>query len=286
MAEYLSKTNLPGADGDLVGLPGQQSVLYSWMRVLAGGGTSEFSSVRMRGPIYDKNGMEILGGGGGSLATLSDVDLGLVTPLQPLDILIYAPAGKWTNAPLTGVFNAELMSIGVPTPGTVYLADVSETVPAIARETLTYTGGNWTNSSRYAAFLQVSGNALTTNHLGLVQGNTSIVYSRGSPVSNAVGNMVVPFLKNGVYQYNIFLEADSSNKDLAALQVEQNINTVVTSYGTLMRQTVKSGEQIQFLLTGVINITNVPNHFLQIRYFSSGGHSMIFPNVQISITEV
>lgn len=51
MAEYLSNTHTPGADGVLVGVPGDQGLLYDWMRVLAGGGTSEFSAIRMRGPI-------------------------------------------------------------------------------------------------------------------------------------------------------------------------------------------------------------------------------------------
>ena len=39
---------------------------YNWMAIRAFGGESEFSDIRMRGPLYDKFGNEILGGGGGT----------------------------------------------------------------------------------------------------------------------------------------------------------------------------------------------------------------------------
>lgn len=61
MTEWFSNLSRPGGDGDVYGLPGNTGVLYKWLRILAGG-VSEFSEVKMRGPIYDKNGVEILGG--------------------------------------------------------------------------------------------------------------------------------------------------------------------------------------------------------------------------------
>ena len=62
MTDYLAVTHQPGQDGILVGAPGQQGLLYSWMRVLAGGGVSEFSGIRMRGDLIDKFGTVITGG--------------------------------------------------------------------------------------------------------------------------------------------------------------------------------------------------------------------------------
>jgi len=54
MAEYLSNTHTPGSDGALFG----QGLLYDWMRILAGGGTCEFSAIQMRGPLTIQNGQQ------------------------------------------------------------------------------------------------------------------------------------------------------------------------------------------------------------------------------------
>lgn len=59
MTECLSRTHFPGEDGEVFGVAPDQSVLYEWMRVLAGGGTSEFSGIRMRGPLTLSDGLVV-----------------------------------------------------------------------------------------------------------------------------------------------------------------------------------------------------------------------------------
>lgn len=56
MTEYINITHEPGQDGEYYGPPGFQGLLYKWMRILAGGGTSEFSAIQMRGPLYLEDG--------------------------------------------------------------------------------------------------------------------------------------------------------------------------------------------------------------------------------------
>ena len=52
MTDFLN-IDVPVANGQTTPYGG---TLYPWMRVLAGAGQSEFSGIRMRGAIYDKNG--------------------------------------------------------------------------------------------------------------------------------------------------------------------------------------------------------------------------------------
>jgi len=94
MTEFLNK-DVPIANA--VNVNGGD--LYPWMVVKAGGGTSEFSEIRMRGPIYDENGNEISGGSSSSGSTTS---------------LIWRPGG--TEAPgiitttLSSQVNAKIIS--------------------------------------------------------------------------------------------------------------------------------------------------------------------------------
>lgn len=60
MADALHSNVSPsGSEASLVGLPGQQGFLYNWMRILAGGGTSEFSRVQMRGDLVLLDGTKV-----------------------------------------------------------------------------------------------------------------------------------------------------------------------------------------------------------------------------------
>lgn len=59
MADYLNK-EIPVADGELVGVAPNTSLLYPWMSVKAGA-TSYFGEIQMRGDLYDKNGKLITG---------------------------------------------------------------------------------------------------------------------------------------------------------------------------------------------------------------------------------
>ena len=59
MAEFISSTHLPGKDGVVFGVAPDASTLYGWQRILAGGGTSEFSAVRMRGPLTLSSGQTV-----------------------------------------------------------------------------------------------------------------------------------------------------------------------------------------------------------------------------------
>ena len=63
---------------------------YPWMRVRAGAVGSSFAQVNMAGPIYDKNGVEILGGG--------------TTSINYVD-LTYRPGAVDPNAPIYSNFN-------------------------------------------------------------------------------------------------------------------------------------------------------------------------------------
>ncbi len=71
MAQFID-ANINVPDGSVTTTP-FGGVGYNWQRALMFGGTSEFSEIRMRGPIYDKNGNEILAGGGGSGAPATSV---------------------------------------------------------------------------------------------------------------------------------------------------------------------------------------------------------------------
>ena len=64
MAQYIDvNTPVPAASAVTTPYGGTG---YSWQRALMFGGTSEFSEIRMRGPLYDKFGAEILSGATGS----------------------------------------------------------------------------------------------------------------------------------------------------------------------------------------------------------------------------
>jgi hypothetical protein len=85
MTDFIN-VNVPIANGVTTPYGG---IVYPWMRISAGS-TSDFTEVRMRGPIYDKNGVEILGGGGGGgLATITNVGGGAGTIFKDI-----APAGN------------------------------------------------------------------------------------------------------------------------------------------------------------------------------------------------
>jgi len=75
MADFLNVA-VPIANGDLIG----GGYLYPWMRVMAGGGTSEFSGIRMRGELRDSAGVLITGGGSGGGNPTSIVWRPSVTP--------------------------------------------------------------------------------------------------------------------------------------------------------------------------------------------------------------
>lgn len=107
MTEYINITHRPGQDGVMVGLPGNQGMLYRWMRVLAGG-TSEFSEVRMRGPIYDKNGLEILSGSGGFAPQIAIVD---PTPADDSSLGFTAGDG-WLNTVTGQYWKAQSVALG------------------------------------------------------------------------------------------------------------------------------------------------------------------------------
>lgn len=92
MTDFLN-IDVPVADGQPTAYGGS---LYPWMRVLAGGGQSEFSGIRMRGAIYDKNGNEILGGSGPVTAVGTQ--------------LTYKPGGV-QNPPIYNDFNALMTEV-------------------------------------------------------------------------------------------------------------------------------------------------------------------------------
>lgn len=284
--EYLTVTHNPGADGTLVGLPGQQGTLYSWMRVLAGGGSSQFSEIQMRGPIYDKLGVEILGGGGGggSLSTLSDVTIGVPSPpLAPLangDILYYfAGLNKWVNAPSASIF---------PIPALSQLPDVDISGTPSDRQGLVYDASlnAWSNTVRRYEFLSVSNNAVTTASGDPVNAALSAITSNGVILNLSATKIEGSFNTVGVYHYNIFLETDSSSNSELTLQFQVDTGLGFLGYGAPMRQTTKNTERLQFLLCGIVSLPSVSGSSFRVLYTAVPPNPTLFSNVQFTIHEV
>jgi len=99
MTEYISVGHFPGKDAITVGVPGQTGRLYNWLRILAGG-VSEFSEIRMRGPIRDENGLLIVPGGGGAVAPFTAA----VNPTVNDDLTAgFATGEAWLNT-VTGQY--------------------------------------------------------------------------------------------------------------------------------------------------------------------------------------
>ena len=131
--EYLTVTHLPGADAVQVGLPGNTSLLYGWQRVLAGG-SSQFSTAIMRGPIYDKSGVEILGGTGGPVPEQSAAD---PTPADD-SAAGYLVGDEWCNTVTGQYWKARSVAVGAAVwvmdsvshlPSNVFVSHIS-TIPA------------------------------------------------------------------------------------------------------------------------------------------------------------
>ena len=267
MTEYLSKTHTPGQDGALTGLPGQQGLLYAWMRVLAGGGTSEFSEVRMRGPIYDKNGVEILGGGGGggSLSTLSDVQLG-IAPFPPLglgQVLAYVPAiSKWGNAPLPPIPDAldDLNDVTLGAPGN----------PVINRQRLIWDNiaGAWINNPSWRAFAGIDGRSDVVTPGSTVTFGVPLTTYDSFGTFGITPSGIITVNDQSNYQYDIILELDGTANDNASVRLQLN----GVPYGPTFTQSVKTGDSIQFMLSGTFTQTNATT--VTVLYTSSGAHNI------------
>jgi len=274
MTEYISITHVPGADSVLTGLPGQQGLLYNWVRILAGGGTSQFSEVRMRGPIYDKNGVEILGGGGGgSLATLTDVQL--VPPVNPFNILFYnGGLGKWSNAPLPSIPDDlnDLNDVTLGAPGN----------PITSRQRLVWdtTANQWINNWGWRHFVGIDGRADN------VAPNTDITFGVAMTVYDNYGTFgtsssgVATDAVQANFQYHIVFVLTATANDDASVQLYKT----GVPYGPIMTQSVKTGDELQFLLHG--SFSQVGAESLRVRYTSLGAHNITAIAGSFSLTEL
>ena len=133
MTEYISATHDPTADAQNYGLPPNDGQLYKWQRILAGGGTSEFSEIRMRGPIYDKNGVEILGGGGGG-GVLNNYTAVLDPTVNDDSVAGYQVGSEWLNTTSGIFFKARNVAVGVA----VWVVDTASTATG---QNLVFNGG-------------------------------------------------------------------------------------------------------------------------------------------------
>lgn len=283
MTEYISSATAPGADGDFYGLPGQQGLLYSWMRILAGGGTSEFSEVRMRGAIYDKNGVEILGGGGGggSLSTLSDVALGVPFVLTPGNLLVYSASTKWTNAPSNAVVSLSLND----------LTDVSYVLPLEEGQRLVWTSNQWNNRYSYRIFAGTDGLANTLTPAGagiptLVTFGASplTVYDSSSTPGLSATNsgITTPNVGDPIkWQYTINVEAIGTNTDDLGLRVYLN----GVPHGPVLTENIKNAEKTIVALSGTFTqSTGLVN--VQLYFISAGNHAANFTAVSFTVIEL
>jgi len=228
----------------------------------------------MRGPIYDKNGVEILGGGGGgSLATLTDVQL--VPPVNPFNILFYnGGLGKWSNAPLPSIPDDlnDLNDVTLGAPGN----------PITSRQRLVWdtTANQWINNWGWRHFVGIDGRADN------VAPNTDITFGVAMTVYDNYGTFgtsssgVATDAVQANFQYHIVFVLTATANDDASVQLYKT----GVPYGPIMTQSVKTGDELQFLLHG--SFSQVGAESLRVRYTSLGAHNITAIAGSFSLTEL
>lgn len=213
MTEYINKTHDPGADGQNYGIPPNDGDLYQWQRILAGGGTSEFSEIRMRGPIYDKNGVELIGGGGGG--GIPNNFTAVVDPTPNDDsTLTYQVGSEWLNTTTGLFFKARSVAPGAA----VWVHDTAQTA---TNNNLNFNGGTIAGGSVNCILISPTG-------VGTSSGINSISIGEQADASGAGTSIAIGAFATANAQDAVAIGANSTATAANAVAIGSGADATTT----------------------------------------------------------